>query len=257
VSPRLVTSRLLPVPHGFPLREGGVSEGPFDSLNLGFSVGDDKDRVEENLRRLCLVAGIDPSALSTVSQVHGDRVLEATLAGDRRAGPPPPLGEADALWTPTPGVAVGVRTADCVPILLSDPGGARVAAVHSGWKGTDARIAARAVEALVERGARADQLLAAVGPAIGPCCYAVSDELAGRFSERFGPEVVAQKGAKQHLDLPRAVQKTLFDSGLRADHVDVLRRCTHCEPAQFFSHRRDKGRTGRHLSFIVCAGAIS
>jgi polyphenol oxidase len=246
----LVTSALLPVPHGFATRAGGVSEGPYASLNLGFAVGDLRDRVEENHRRLAVAAGAALEALHTVKQVHGDRVVEAG-AGEGTGALRPPEGEADALWTERPEHWVAVGTADCVPVLLVDPEGRRVAAVHSGWRGTDARIVARAVESLVARGSRPERLLAAVGPSIQRCCYVVSEDLGQRFTAGFGPEVVVREGADVRLDLARAVRDTLLGAGLKAAHVDVLLHCTACDADRFFSHRRDAGRTGRHLNFVV------
>ncbi|WP_338866940.1 peptidoglycan editing factor PgeF [Myxococcus stipitatus] len=246
----LFTSSLLPVPHGFATRAGGVSEGPFASLNLGFSTGDERTKVEENLRRLARAAGAPLGALSRVSQVHGDRVLEARVDASSETLREPE-GEADALWTEQGGAWVAVGTADCVPVLLVDPEGRRVAAIHSGWRGTDADISARAVETLVAKGARPERLLAAVGPAIQRCCYEVSAELARRFVDRFGAEVVEEEGGRFRLDLKRAVRETLLRAGLKEAHVDVLQACTACEPSRFFSHRRDAGRTGRHLNFVV------
>jgi YfiH family protein len=248
-SPAFLMSALLPVPHGFATREGGVSEGPFASLNLGFSTGDAQERVLENLRRMAAAARAPLGALCRVSQVHGDRVLQAR--GGEGEALRPVEGEADGLWTEAPGTWVAVGTADCVPVLLVDPDGQRVAAVHSGWRGTDADISARAVEALVAKGARPERLLAAVGPCIQRCCYEVSGELATRFTGRFGPEVVEATGAQPKLDLSRAVRATLLGAGLKPAHVDVLPACTACEPARFFSHRRDAGRTGRHLNYVV------
>ncbi len=244
-----LTSPLLPVPHGFATRAGGVSEGPYASLNLGFSTGDAKEKVEENLRRLAAGAGAPLGALCRVSQVHGDRVVEARGGADDALRPVE--GEADALWTQAPGTWVAVGTADCVPVLLVDPDGQRVAAVHSGWRGTDADISARAVEALVAKGARPERLLAAVGPCIQRCCYEVSGELGQRFTGRFGAEVVEASGGGVRLDLTQAVRLTLLRAGLKPGHVDVLKACTACEPARFFSHRRDAGRTGRHLNYVL------
>jgi YfiH family protein len=250
MSRSFIQSSLLPVPHGFTTREGGVSEEPFASLNLGFAVGDVRERVVENHRHLAAQVGVPLATLHTVKQVHGDRVVEAG-AGEGGEEPRPAEGEADGLWTERPGHWVGVGTADCVPVLLVDPEGQRVAAVHSGWKGTEARIVARAVEALVARGSRPDRLLAAVGPCIQRCCYVVSEELGERFSARFGPQVVVREGSQVRLDLSRAVRETLLGAGLLAQRVDVLAPCTACDARRFFSHRRDAGRTGRHLNFVV------
>ncbi|MBN8232981.1 peptidoglycan editing factor PgeF [Corallococcus macrosporus] len=247
-TPQFLTSALLPVPHGFATRAGGVSEGPYASLNLGFSVGDERAHVEENHRRLAQAAGAKLGALCRVSQVHGDTVLEARGGADEVLRPT--LGEADALWTEGEGSWVAVGTADCVPVLIVDPRGGRVAAVHSGWKGTDLEISARAVEALVARGSQPEHLLAAVGPCIQACCYEVSAELGERFRARFGPDVV-REGPKPHLDLPSAVKASLLKAGLKPGQVDVLQACTACERDRFFSHRRDAGRTGRHLNFVV------
>jgi polyphenol oxidase len=179
-----------------------------------------------------------------VSQVHGREVVRAGEGEPRQA---------DALWTDAAGLAVSVKTADCVPILLVDPDGRRVAAVHSGWRGTDLEIAAAAVEALSAQGARPERLLAAVGPCIQACCYEVSGDLAKRFVDRFGADVVPSDRGAPHLDLPRAVCATLHRAGVRGDHIDVLRCCTACEQEDFFSHRRERGHTGRHLNFAVCA----
>ncbi len=240
----VVRSALFPVPHGFSTRLGGVSAGPFASLNLAEPTEDDRARVAENLRLLAQSCGFRSDSLRTVSQVHGDRVVEAASPGGSG-------GEADALWTGELGIAVGVRTADCVPILLADPVGRRVAAVHSGWRGTVARVSARAVEALAQKGTRPADLVAAIGPSIRACCYRVSTDLAQRFAD-FGPGVVIEEGGGVHLDLAIAVRASLVACGVAADRIDLLPDCTSCDPARFFSHRRDLGVTGRHLSFAVC-----
>jgi YfiH family protein len=258
LSELFLKSRLLPIAHGFSTRLGGASEGPYASLNLGFSVGDARQRVEENFRRLAAAAGVPARSFATASQIHGDRVWEVLDVGPRGADlPPPPQGEADALVTDRPGIAVGVKTADCVPILIADPQTGRVAAVHSGWRGTVLRIASRAVETLAARGSNPARLVAAIGPAIQACCYEVSDELGARFASAFGEDVVSRARPRPHLDLPRAVRKALQQSGLAADRIEVLPHCTSCDSRRFFSHRRDRGVTGRHLSFVVGGTAFS
>lgn len=223
--------------HGFSTRKGGVSSPPFASLNLGSRVGDAPEAVEENRRRLHEAAGLPAGSIRTCRQVHGPRVLDAS-------GPHWREEEADALLG-AGGVAVGVFTADCVPVLLADPVSGEVVAVHAGWRGTVAEIAKEAVRALEQRGRAAEGLLAAIGPAIARCCYEVSPELAATFRERYG----AAEGRK--VDLVAANRSILLAAGLRPERIDVLDTCTFCNREEFFSHRRDGGRTGRHLSFIV------
>ena len=184
--------------------------------------------------------------IRTVAQVHGDRVLKF---GPRAA---PRAPEADALWTEHPGVAVAVKTADCVPVFLADTAGKRVAAVHSGWRGTELKVAQRAVEALAQSGSRPENLVAVIGPSIRSCCYHVSSSLAERFSQLFGKDVVQGNAAEPRLDLVLAIHRTLWEAGIPAAHIDVLSHCTACDKETFFSHRRDRGVTGRHLSYIVC-----
>jgi hypothetical protein len=128
-----------------------------------------------------------------------------------------------------------------------------VAAVHSGWRGSTAEVVRRTVEAWVALGARPERLLAAVGPCIQRCCYEVSPELAARFSAQFGPEAVAARAGPTgvHLDQVWVVRASLLAAGLKAAHVDTCAPCTACDAQRFFSHRRDAGRTGRHLNFVV------
>ena len=190
---------------------------------------------------------MSPEKLFTVKQVHGDRVVEAAHTTGQT--------EADALWTNVPGTAVGVRTADCLPILIEDPRG-RVAAVHAGWRGVISEIVARTIEQLVSQGAKVDELRVAIGPCIQRCCFEVDGALAERFGGSFGREVIVQAEGqpRPRLDLPRAVKQTLERVGVLPGHVATLPQCTRCE-GRFFSHRREHGLTGRHLSFISCATA--
>jgi hypothetical protein len=240
---RLLTSdRLAAFPHGFTTRSGGASPPPWDALNLGGAVGDDPANVEENWRRLEAATGL---AFARVRQVHGTTVVRAEAATG-------PALEADAVVSVATGVAACVSVADCVPVLIADPDGGAVAAVHAGWRGTIALAAAEGVRALAREGADASRLLAVIGPSIGPCCYEVSPELAERFRGRFGADVV-RAGATPRLDLWRANLLALAEAGVRGERVEVLGRCTACERELFFSHRRDAGRTGRQVGFIAPA----
>ena len=244
MDPLFLVARSLPVRHGFTLRSGGVSEGKRASLDLG-PAGDGGPDVQENRLRLARAAGLSPESLVMAEQVHGTQVVRAS---------PGELPEADALWTDAPGTWVGIRTADCVPILLSSEDGTRVAAVHSGWRGTAGRIAEAAVATLAREGTGPATLRAAIGPCIGVCCYEVGEDLAARFTDAFGADVVRREGPRPHLDLRLAVRRTLEQAGIAAAHIEDVPGCNSCDALRFFSHRRDRGGTGRHLAFIAPGG---
>jgi YfiH family protein len=204
-------------------------------------VGDDALAVQENWARLREATGL---AFARVRQVHGARVIEA---GDGTE----PLLEADAVMTTAPGVAACVSVADCVPVLLVDPRSGGVVAVHAGWRGTLAGAAVEGARALVERcGARPGDLLAAIGPAIGPCCFEVSRDVAERFRDAVGPSTATPRDHDSRVDLWRANELLLRRAGLARRNVEILGRCTSCEDRIFFSHRRDRGVTGRHVAFV-------
>jgi YfiH family protein len=246
-----VTARSFPLRHAFSTREGGVSEGPFAALNLGRSVGDDPERVEQNGRLFAAALGLSAGQLVSADQVHGDRILEIAAAtpGDAL---PPAVGEADGLITRARGVALCIRTADCVPVLVWAPDVGAIAAVHAGWRGAVRAIARSAVERLHEAyGADPARMVAAIGPSIRRCCYEVSGQLAGQFTQRFGVAVAEAQGGRPHLDVAEASRLALLEAGLEAAAIEVAPHCTSCDPALFFSHRRDRGRTGRHLACVV------
>ena len=236
-----LTARSLPVRHGFTLRRGGVSTGACSTLDLGPAEGGGED-IRENRARVARAAGLDAAGLILADQVHGAAVVQ---------GAPGEVRQADGLWTAERAHWVGIRTADCVPLLLSDAEGTRVAAVHSGWRGTEALIAARAVTVLQEAGSAPSRLVAAIGPCIGACCYEVSEELASRFEALFGHAVVSRPGPRPHLDLRLAVRLSLVAAGMANGSIEDVPGCTACDAGAFFSHRRDKGRTGRHLAFVA------
>jgi len=162
--------------------------------------------------------------------------------------------EADAVIALEPGVAASVRVADCVPILLFAPDQGIGAAVHSGWRGTRLSIAGRGVRALQHAaGADPRTILAAIGPCIGRCCYEVSADLADKFRAVFGPEAADDpaKTEHPHLDLRFCVESALRAAGVPPERIEQVAGCTSCDRSAFFSHRRDQGRTGRHLAFVA------
>jgi polyphenol oxidase len=242
----IVTARLLDgFLHGFTTRLGGLSAAPFDSLNLGGSVGDAAEHVAANWSRLGEATGL---SFARVRQVHGNRVVSAMAAWR----PGEPVEEADAVLSTQPGLAACVSVADCVPILLADPRSGSVVAVHAGWRGTLAGAARQAVRSLVEVcGADAGDLLAAIGPSIGPCCFEVSADLADRFRQEVSAESSLVESGASRVDLWIANRTILVSAGLHPGRIETLNRCTACESRSFFSHRRDRGCTGRQVAFIA------
>jgi YfiH family protein len=219
----------------FSTRVGGVSEGPFDSLNLGILTGDEPSSVIENRRRLCENVGADPERATMLWQRHGAGVVEATDdRGVMTAGFDHPPG--DALWTEERGLAMMLITADCLPVAVARANGERpgLAVLHVGWRGLLEGIAEAALERLGN-----GSLEAVIGPGIGPCCYEVGEEVAGPFHERFGGDVLQGR----NLDLPTAAERALQAAG--CSHVERVDMCASCHPDLFFSHRRDGVRTGR------------
>jgi hypothetical protein len=221
----------------FTTRVGGVSAGPYASLNLGRKSGDDVERADENRRIACAAIGADVETLALNFQVHSDRVL--------RAAPGMRDERADGLWTDEPSLPILAMSADCLPIAIArvDTTEPAVAVLHAGWKGLLAGIVGAGARALGDH-----ELTAAIGPAIGPCCYEVGEEVAAPYRERFGDDVVRER----HLDLWTSAERALRTAGVgRIHRVD---RCTACEPEAFFSHRRDHGRTGRQGVIAYVAG---
>jgi purine-nucleoside/S-methyl-5'-thioadenosine phosphorylase / adenosine deaminase len=209
----------------FSTRVGGVSEAPFDTLNLGKLTADDPTHVAENRMRLCAEVGTEAELLCFGRQVHGPVVRRAQGQG----------APGDGVWTDEPGKPLLVFTADCLPVALARTNGARpaIAALHVGWRGLLAGIVQTAASEL------GGKLAAVIGPGIGPCCYEVGADVAEPYRRRFGDTVVRDG----RLDLWTATEQTLRSTGVTA--VSRLDLCTACNPDLFFSHRRDGGATGR------------
>lgn len=227
----------------FPARDGGVSAPPFDSLNLGLSVNDAREHVLENRRRLCAAIGLPPERLVVPGQVHGTTLawVGEAEAGRGALNSPGVIKEHDGLLTAEAGLGLAISYADCVPVVIVAEGtrGPLFATVHAGWRGMIAGIAGKAAAELAGRG----RLLAAgVGPSIGPCCFAVDDELRRRFEARFP----GSSGAAT-VDLWRCARMDLEAAGVPPAAISVAGLCT-VSDARFFSHRGDAGKTGRHLA---------
>jgi polyphenol oxidase len=218
---------------GFTDRTGGVSGGAYESLNLGALTEDEPANVTENRRRACASLGADAETATMAWQHHGAEVTRAMPRGIVTPGTQ--FERCDGLWTDDPGQAMMLLTADCLPVAIARANGAKpgLAILHVGWRGLLAGI--------VEAGAKAlggGKLAAAIGPGIGPCCYEVREAVAEPFRARYHD--VVRDG---RLDLWSAAEQALREAG--AEQVERTDLCTYCHSELFFSHRRDRGRTGR------------
>jgi YfiH family protein len=232
------------VAHGFLGRVGGVSVGPYASLNLAYWVGDDSAHVDENWRRLREEIGDAP--IARCHQVHGKtvRVVTRENISERPEG--------DGMVTAEHAILLAVASADCVPILMLDARSEIVAAIHAGWRGVIAGIAEEGVRAMESLGAKSDQIRAALGPSIGQCCFEVDEDLAHRFAREVpnsARHARSGRPGKSHLDLRAIITDQLMRMGLSRESINSVGPCTKCANDRFFS-RRANASSGLQLSFI-------
>lgn len=226
-------------------RAGGVSPAPFDSLNMSISTGDSLENVRENRRRALAAAGVKAAAVATLWQVHGTEVVVVA------AQPGDPLTQADALITNERSVTLFLRFADCVPILLFDPVRRVTGIAHAGWRGTVAGMAQNVVRAMVAKyGCIAADILAGIGPAVGPARYEVGAEVADAARAAFPHEsdILQVRAGKTYLDLWTANAAALRSAGVSS--IEVAQLCTAENNNEFFSHRGDNGQSGRFGALI-------
>ena len=220
----------------FTCRHGGVSSGPFASLNLGALTADGAANVAENRRRAVAGAGGDGAAATMAWQVHGTDIREVTdrPASGRFLQPgAEPFPKSDGLVTSSRGRALTLLTADCLPVAIAAADGSRLALLHAGWRGIEAGVIEAGVAAV------GTEAVAAIGPGAGPCCYKVGEDVAVPLTRRFGEDVVGDGLA----DLWLCAERALRTSGV--EQVAVAGECTICTEDRYFSHRRDHGVTGR------------
>lgn len=241
--------------HAFTTRSGGVSEGPYESLNLTWSRGDNKDHVAQNRARVARALGV--TRLVFANQVHGGTVLTAGEAPEGWS-----VGEGDALITNQRGFALCTQVADCVPVLLHDPVNHAIAAIHSGWRSTVKAISARTVTAMGKAyGTRAQDLRAAIGPAISKANYRVGPEVLEAFAGLFGTLDDRLIGARDAeggagLDVAEAVRRQLVAAGVPETQISRIHACTFADEARFFSSRR-AARDGHAGQFGGQCGIIA
>jgi len=257
--------------HGFSTRSGGTSQvyGGF-TLNLGWTKEDDSRSVAENRRRFLRAVGGERagSVLVGVKQIHSNivRVVkkeDGALEGRLQTEEGKAVLEGDGLITDVPGVLLGVGTADCVPVLVVDVAKRAVAAFHAGWRGTVARIVERGIALMQEEyGSQAGDLVAAVGPSIGPCCYTVGEEVWSEFGRQFGyaREIFVRTADTREilLNLWEANRRQLLDAGVAEASIAMIGECTACARSQsgalrYFSHRAEHGVAGRMLNVVGVA----
>ena len=235
--------------HAVFTRRGGVSTDPWAVLNLGGTVGDDPERVRENRGRALAALGRDPESVYDVWQVHG---VDVAVAEAPRPPEVPHL-QADAILTKKPGITLMMRFADCVPILLHDPVCKVVGIAHAGWMGTVRGTVRAAVEAMQARfGSNPGDIQAAIGPSIGPDHYQVGPDVVAQVRQAFGPDVsslLAVHDGSTYFDLWAANRLALEQAGVK--QIEVAGVCTACHTEDWFSHRAERGRTGRFGAIIA------
>jgi YfiH family protein len=226
--------------HALFTRRGGVSRPPYATLNVGHTVGDDLANVSVNHQRALAALGWRRPNVATAHQVHGARVGVAGPADQGQVRP-----ETDALITAEPDVLLMLRFADCVPVLFFDRRRRVIGLAHAGWRGVAVRVVPATVMRLVEAfGCRPADLWAGIGPSIGPCCYEVGQEVVQPISAAVnGSDPFHHKDGRLHLDLWTAVQCQLEEAGV--GQVELAELCTACHTDDWFSHRAERGRTGR------------
>lgn len=268
----IITSQLLestPTIHAFSTRNGGYSEYPYDTLNLGLNVNDDRLLVKKNLETFkeLIVNKYNISKQSakfrwiTVTQVHGNEITilnEKTILDNtdeeisRTAS--------DSIITNLENIIIGVRTADCIPILIYTP--SAVAAVHAGWKGTFLEIATKTINKIIELySVNTNDIKVVIGPSIKYCCYEVDINFIDMFRKKFIEPTIkidnfiatknnGNQDNKTYIDLAGINHSLIKDTGVLDKNIEHINICTHCNYLDFFSHRRDKGETGRMLNII-------
>ncbi|MGI6558479.1 MAG: peptidoglycan editing factor PgeF [Limnochordia bacterium] len=229
----------------FTTRRGGVSKGPFATLNLGRSCGDDRAAVDQNWRLVLDSLGLEGLPRAAAWQVHGTKVARIEdLPGDYHL-----YRDTDALITDRKGIVLSTLYADCVPLVFYDPWNRAIGMAHAGWRGTRARIGPITLAAMGQAfGTKPSGCLVGIGPSIGPCCYSVGPEVAKEFAPL---DVVHSREGKLFVDLSRANQRLLMREGVPPENIQASEICTSCRQDLFFSHRGSGGNTGRMASIMV------
>lgn len=240
--------------HAFTTRYGGVSEGIFASFNLGSNRGDEPEKVRENYRRLCELFGVGIDDCAVTKQVH-ENVVRIVDKSDRHVCMSNVPYEADGIVTKEKGLPIICMVADCVPVLLWDGVNQVIGAIHCGWRSSVGDILRNAVEAMESLGAKAECIHAAIGPAIGRCCFETDDDVPEAIEKYLGGETEGlfdrRADGKTMVDLRAANARRLLQLGLREENIDISDECTFCSHEKYWSHRYTKGNRGSQAAVIV------
>lgn len=241
---------------GFSTRSGGVSPAPRDSLNTALHVDDDEQAVLANRRAIAAALGWPFEAWTCAEQVHGSRVFRVTAQsrGSGRLSRESAIQDADALISDEPDILLAMYFADCVPLYFYDEANGALGLAHAGWKGTVADIVSETVRAMTEAyGSVPADLHAAIGPSIGACCYEVDEAVMSRVRNIVPDDIryhVASSEGKSRLNLKEINKHLMIKAGIMPSRIEMSEWCTSCRTDLFFSHRKEKGRTGRMMSWL-------
>ena len=245
------------ITHAFTTRMGGVSTGDCTSMNLSFTRGDDEAAVRENYRRIAAALGTDAKQFVCSDQTHTTNVRRATKA-DAGKGVviPKDYTDVDGLITNEPGIVLSTFYADCVPLYFVDPVHRAIGLSHSGWRGTVNKMGQVSIEAMKrEFGSKPEELYCAIGPSICQDCYEISRDVAEEFMKAFPEHVndilIQKSEEKFQLDLWKANEIVMLESGVLPEHLAVTNICTCCNPTELFSHRASKGKRGNLAAFLM------
>ena len=239
--------------HAFTTRFGGVSGGIFATLNFASNRGDEPENVRENYRRVCALFGVDENSACVTNQVHKADVRIVTAADRHEALSKTPY-EADGLVTAEKGLPIFCFTADCVPVLLWDSEGKAAGAVHCGWRSSVADILKNAVDAMVSLGAKPENIRAALGPALGRCCFESDDDVPEAITAWLGGDtdgLFDARPPKTMVDLRLANARRLLQLGVPEENIDISDECTFCLHDKYWSHRYTKGQRGSQAAGIM------
>ncbi|MCR3921803.1 MAG: peptidoglycan editing factor PgeF [Firmicutes bacterium] len=238
--------------HGYTLRTGGVSQSPFDSLNMGLHVGDQQEAVQNNRQRVAHALGYQPAAVVAGQQVHGTAIVHVTspLCGLGHDNMADAVADTDGLLCTEPGIVLMAHAADCTLLFFYDPVIRCIGLAHAGWRGAVAGMGPLMVEALTKLGSRRENIRVALAPTIGPCCYQVGENVITQVPLHLQPLVMRREGEAIFFDLAQFQRLQLLEMGISNENLSKSTYCTACNPDLFYSYRAAGGQTGRMAGVI-------